>query len=340
MRRPSRRASRDGSSMAASPTATTMRCRRCSEIPYDKWREYDAEDTIRFYALRLHEAGHDQVEPAEDHRRRHRLAFLERAQTRAEGVSAKDREVSMPMIADPTPLSDTAVVGRRRRPAARSPSARGGRAGAWKRPPCASPRAPAICIAAAICRRGTAARRGLHRYPLCRCRLAAASTEQLARGDVDFDGELCAELHRRRSMRANRSRCWPACMSAASNCSATNDIRSIADLKGKTVGVPGSESSQHMFADPDGRRMSGSTRARTSTGSPIPSAEADEICSSRARSTRSSAFRRSRRNLRARSIGHVIVNTHRRPPMVAIFLLHARRATANSCANTRSRPSA
>jgi len=28
-----------------------------SEIPYAKWREYDAEDTLRFYALRLHEAG-------------------------------------------------------------------------------------------------------------------------------------------------------------------------------------------------------------------------------------------------------------------------------------------
>ena len=28
-----------------------------SEMPYDKWREYDAEDTIRFYALRLHEVG-------------------------------------------------------------------------------------------------------------------------------------------------------------------------------------------------------------------------------------------------------------------------------------------
>jgi NitT/TauT family transport system substrate-binding protein len=28
-----------------------------SEIPYDKWREYDPEDTMRFYALRLHEAG-------------------------------------------------------------------------------------------------------------------------------------------------------------------------------------------------------------------------------------------------------------------------------------------
>jgi len=27
------------------------------EIRYDKWRDYDAEDTVRFYALRLHEAG-------------------------------------------------------------------------------------------------------------------------------------------------------------------------------------------------------------------------------------------------------------------------------------------
>ncbi|HSE85352.1 MAG TPA: ABC transporter substrate-binding protein [Candidatus Binatia bacterium] len=27
------------------------------EIPYDKWRDYDAEDTVRFYSLRLQEAG-------------------------------------------------------------------------------------------------------------------------------------------------------------------------------------------------------------------------------------------------------------------------------------------
>jgi NitT/TauT family transport system substrate-binding protein len=27
------------------------------EIPYNRWREYDPEDTVRFYALRLHEAG-------------------------------------------------------------------------------------------------------------------------------------------------------------------------------------------------------------------------------------------------------------------------------------------
>jgi len=28
-----------------------------NEVLYDKWRDYDAEDTIRFYALRLHEIG-------------------------------------------------------------------------------------------------------------------------------------------------------------------------------------------------------------------------------------------------------------------------------------------
>jgi NitT/TauT family transport system substrate-binding protein len=28
-----------------------------TEIPYHRWREYDAEDSVRFYALRLHEVG-------------------------------------------------------------------------------------------------------------------------------------------------------------------------------------------------------------------------------------------------------------------------------------------
>jgi NitT/TauT family transport system substrate-binding protein len=34
-----------------------------NEVPYDKWREYDAEDTIRFYALRLHEIGMIKTSP-------------------------------------------------------------------------------------------------------------------------------------------------------------------------------------------------------------------------------------------------------------------------------------
>ena len=28
-----------------------------TEIPYDQWREFDPEDAMRFYALRLHEVG-------------------------------------------------------------------------------------------------------------------------------------------------------------------------------------------------------------------------------------------------------------------------------------------
>ncbi|WP_431324210.1 ABC transporter substrate-binding protein [Rhizobium sp. YTU87027] len=36
-----------------------------SEVPYGKWREYDPEDTIRFYALRLHESGMIKSSPHE-----------------------------------------------------------------------------------------------------------------------------------------------------------------------------------------------------------------------------------------------------------------------------------
>src|SRR5215208_1292144 len=34
------------------------------DVRYDKWRDYDAEDTLRFYALRLHEAGMIKSTPA------------------------------------------------------------------------------------------------------------------------------------------------------------------------------------------------------------------------------------------------------------------------------------
>ena len=35
-----------------------------TELPYAAWREFDPEDTMRFYALRLRRSRHDQVEPA------------------------------------------------------------------------------------------------------------------------------------------------------------------------------------------------------------------------------------------------------------------------------------
>jgi len=33
------------------------------ELPYGKWREYDPEDTVRFYALRLHDIGMIKTSP-------------------------------------------------------------------------------------------------------------------------------------------------------------------------------------------------------------------------------------------------------------------------------------
>jgi NitT/TauT family transport system substrate-binding protein len=33
------------------------------EIPYTRWREYDPDDTVRFYALRLRESGFIRATP-------------------------------------------------------------------------------------------------------------------------------------------------------------------------------------------------------------------------------------------------------------------------------------
>ena len=33
------------------------------EIPYTRWRDYDSADTLRFYALRLHEGGFIKTSP-------------------------------------------------------------------------------------------------------------------------------------------------------------------------------------------------------------------------------------------------------------------------------------
>ena len=35
-----------------------------ADVPYNRWRDYDPEDTIRFYALRLREAGMLKSNPA------------------------------------------------------------------------------------------------------------------------------------------------------------------------------------------------------------------------------------------------------------------------------------
>ena len=46
-------------------SATTTRSQTLTELPYALWREFDPEDTLRFYALRLHEVGMIKSSPNE-----------------------------------------------------------------------------------------------------------------------------------------------------------------------------------------------------------------------------------------------------------------------------------
>ena len=62
-----------------------------SELPYDKWREYDPEDTIRFYALRLREAGFIKASPQKISADGTDWRFLNELKrvTRAEGLNTE-----------------------------------------------------------------------------------------------------------------------------------------------------------------------------------------------------------------------------------------------------------
>jgi hypothetical protein len=86
---------------------------------FDKWREYDAEDTIRFYALRLRDVGLIKSTPQKIIADGTDWRFLNESQERAEGVNtgsanrrdlfygqtsanqARENNGSFPPVADP-----------------------------------------------------------------------------------------------------------------------------------------------------------------------------------------------------------------------------------------------
>ena len=122
-------------------------------------------------------------------------------------------------------------------------------------------------------------------------------------------------------MPADRSRCWPGCMSAASNCSAKRHPQHRR-AEGQDRRRAGVRLEPARVADCDGRPC----RARPGQGHPLghrPRRSSRSSCSQRARSMRFLGFPPEPQDLRARHIGHVIVNSCRRPPVVAVFLLHA-----------------
>ena len=64
-RRPTlrRRAGKGVATLGPSGLAVRYALQTLTEIRYRKWRNYDPEDTMRFYALRLHEAGMIRTSP-------------------------------------------------------------------------------------------------------------------------------------------------------------------------------------------------------------------------------------------------------------------------------------
>ena len=111
---------------------------------------------------------------------------------------------------------------------------RGGAARNDHRAPCEDPR---HLRCPAVRRRGAAARRGLYRYPLCGYAAADGASEAIARGEVDFSSELM-----RRTLVDAIDAGEPITVLAGVHVGCfelfgNEGIRSITDLKGKSVGV-------------------------------------------------------------------------------------------------------
>ena len=175
---------------------------------------------------------------------------------------------------------------------------------------------------AAIRRRGAAARGGFHRYPLCRC---------------------VANAERHRSDRRTAKSDFSCIRGLPLDRQAIDAGAPITVLAGVHVGCyelfAQSEHPQHRRPEGQERRRAGSgrparcssldggpCRARPDQGYPLghqtPSVKPIELFVE-GKIDAFLAFPPEPQDLRARQIGHVIVNSRRRPPLVAVFLLHA-----------------
>ena len=63
-------------------------------LSYNRWRTYNPEDTLRFYALRLHEVGMIKSTP-QKLIAGHRLAVPQRTEERDEGVSERESKITL-----------------------------------------------------------------------------------------------------------------------------------------------------------------------------------------------------------------------------------------------------
>src|SRR6516165_11974317 len=175
-----------------------------------------------------------QIEPAEDHYRRHRLAVPERAQTRAEGVNAKEQETPMSMSQTRrrflTTLSLAVVAGFVRAP----------RVLAAEGPPETTSvrfvKNPVICIAPQYAAAELLRAEGFTDIGYVETTTAGAVPQAIARGDADFS--LGFAVNHIQAIDAGA----PIAILAGVHVGcyelfASEAIRSIVELKGKSVGL-------------------------------------------------------------------------------------------------------
>ena len=207
--------------------------------------------------------------------------------------------------------------------------------------PCARSSSPTTCCArrasptSATCT--LRSRRGRKRAWTPRY-LLSASVQTMLRAAKSTSTPIRQDPWSIRSMRAARSRCWPGVHSGCYELFAHEPIRTISDLKGKSVGVPALGSSRHLLP----RDHGGACRARSPEGHRLgrqPSTIRCELFVD-GKIDAFLGFPPEPQELRARKIGRVILNTTIGPPVVAVLLLHAGRQPRVRPQVIRSRPSA
>src|SRR5215471_14197257 len=190
----------------------------------------------------------DQVNSAKDYRRGHRLALPRRAETRAEGVISRDGRISMPMQQSRrrflTTLSMAGAAGLVRAPLAQA--AEGTLETTSVR---IFANRPGICVAPQYIAEPLLRAEGFTevRFVGLTATTGAPAAQAVGAGNADFTVTFAAPLAIAIDGGAAitlLSGVHVGCFELFGN----EGIRSISDLRGKTVGVQGLGSSQHVYA--------------------------------------------------------------------------------------------
>ena len=221
-------------SIEASSPATNYALQTLSDIRYDSWRDYDAEASMRFYALRMHETGMIKSSPQRDHRQRHGLALPRRAEARVEDLSVMptrrapfegrrghaNHPEPPPLPGRPAAAGTAGLIG--------TTTSRPGRATAGddQRPLAAVDRWRLLLAAHVRCRRSCCAPRASPTSTTC------MGDDSVDQSDVDCRWRdwisalnFAAAAYRVDRRTACRSRCWPGCTPGCLELIANDSIR-------------------------------------------------------------------------------------------------------------------